>query len=49
MQVGWSLREPERSAGWDGLTKWFVDWVGANRDLLKIAYIRDWYSVSLSE
>jgi hypothetical protein len=42
-EIGWSLHPPGSLAEWDGLMRFFVEFVASNRSLLEDAYLGRWY------
>ena len=45
-EIHWKLYSKGDISEWDGLTKVFIDLVERDRELLKDAYIKNWYNVS---
>jgi hypothetical protein len=41
-QLGWKIQEGTPSSGWDGLTRWCLEFVSARKDLMKNDYVRKW-------
>jgi hypothetical protein len=46
-ELGWTLCPGVSLAEWDGLMSLFVDFVGANRSLLRDSYIRRWHHTAV--
>ena len=42
-ELGWTLRPAGDLRDWDGLSGWFLEYVEAHPDLLKIPAIKSWY------
>jgi hypothetical protein len=42
-EILWNLHPPGSLAEWDGLIRFFVEFVGSNRSLLGDVYLRRWY------
>ena len=45
-ELGWHLQPPGHHADWDGLTTWFLHYLGSNPDPLAIPYIGRWFRAS---
>lgn len=41
-ELGWRLVDPGDPSTWDGLSRWFVDYVAAHQELLTDPYIGRW-------
>jgi hypothetical protein len=48
-ELGWGLREPGSLAEWDGLTRFFLEFVDSDRSLLEDAYLRRWQGAAIRE
>ncbi len=46
-EIHWKLYPKGNTADWDGLTTLFLQLVEKDKELLKDAYIKSWYNVSL--
>ena len=42
-QIGWSIHPPGKLEDWDGLTAWFMNYVGENPALLLNNDVNNWY------
>ena len=42
-ELGWTLRPAGDLRDWDGLSGWFLEYVAAHPDLLKVPAIKHWY------
>jgi hypothetical protein len=42
-ELGWELFPPGKMTEWDGLTRWFRDYVTKNPEYLKLSYIVKWH------
>lgn len=48
-ELGWELHAPRNIKKWDGMSKWFLEYVDDNSELLEIKYIKDWYNALKKE
>ncbi len=46
-EIHWSLYPKGKIEEWDGLTKIFIQLVNKDKELLKDAYIKNWYNISI--
>jgi hypothetical protein len=42
-ELGWTTYPKGNINEWDGMTKWFIEYVDKNKYLLETKYIKDWY------
>lgn len=45
-ELGWTLREPGSMGEWDGLTAWFVEYVGKHPGMAGSGYLKRWKSAA---
>ena len=48
-ELGWELYPPGDIEKWDGMSKWFVEYVDKNNELLEVNYIKAWYNALKKE
>lgn len=46
-ELGWTLSPPGDYAEWDGLSGWFVDYVGAQPELMADKYLARWFRATV--
>lgn len=46
-ELGWTLRQSGSIAEWDGLTAFFLEFIGTNTSLLQDAYLRRWHRAAV--
>lgn len=44
----WKLRQPDPTAGWDGLLRWFLNHIEQRPELLRVPVLKKWYKAGLS-
>ncbi len=44
-ELGWSLHPPGDLRAWDGLTSWFMRYVGSHPDVLVSRQVKEWHRV----
>jgi hypothetical protein len=42
-KLSWKLVPPRKIEEWDGLTSWFINFVGRHDDLIENSYLRTWW------
>ena len=47
-QLQWQLLPPEHENEWDGMMRWFIQYVQAKPELLTIPYIKRWHTAALT-
>jgi hypothetical protein len=47
-ELGWQLVPAGQLEQWDGLTKWFVDFVDHHNELLRHPYIKAWFRAAVA-
>jgi hypothetical protein len=48
-ELGWNLHAPGSLVEWDGLTGFFLEFIGSEGSLLDDAYLRRWHGAALRE
>jgi hypothetical protein len=46
-ELGWNLLPPGDSAIWDGMLRWYLEYVQAHEQVLSHAFLRRWYRAAL--
>ena len=45
---GWQLRQPETTTGWDGLLRWYLQYIADRPELMRVPILRKWYKAGSS-